>query len=146
MEFEKQVCSLEHSKRFKELGVKQESLWWWHRQKCVKLHQNCDCPKYHLTTKNLLFHSCFATINYDTDFSAFTCAELGKLLPRQIELTHPNDNYWKIVYREPLQIEEGKVRSNTYPVEADTEANARAKMLIYLLENKLIPFQGYTGR
>jgi len=29
MKLENQVCSLEHAKKLKELGVKQENIWWW---------------------------------------------------------------------------------------------------------------------
>ena len=29
MQLEQQVCNLELSKRLKELGAKQDSLWWW---------------------------------------------------------------------------------------------------------------------
>ena len=129
MKLKEQVCNLELSRKLKELGVSQKSYFHWiHWREGVGVggwdvdHQEND--------------------PMSVDFSAFTVAELGEMLPRQIKLTHPRNNYWKIVYREPLQVREGEIRNDTYSVEANNEANARAKLLIYLIENKHIKVGG----
>jgi hypothetical protein len=74
---EKQVVSLELAKRLKELGVKQESLFFW---MSIKDDDGKDCwaVKYGpLET--------FYGIPVDENISAFTVAELGEMLPYCIE-------------------------------------------------------------
>jgi hypothetical protein len=64
MELEKQICSLELAKKLKELGVKQDSLFWWvNGRGRMELHDK----------------------HTDSDsVSAFTVAELGEMLPVKI--------------------------------------------------------------
>lgn len=120
-----QVCSLEHAKKLKELGIKQESLFYW---------TICG-PIYRSEMPFLL----------DNNYSAFTVAELCELLPPIFEkqdkdvcgpfnleirkYNHiftvnyydPDDQWWKECETEDVKL-----------------ADALAKMLIYLLENNLI--------
>jgi len=140
MKLEEQVCGLELAKRLKELGIEQNSYWYWAE---VNL---CDLNKkdYFLVDKSY---------KLNIISSAFTVAELGEILP--ITVTDPplpkNANPWEydkttywIVnrvgdeYNKPVS-ECGHPEQKFHKAfEADTEANARAKMLIYLLENKFI--------
>lgn len=129
MKLELQVVSLKLSKHLKELGVKQESLFWWQNYRAInapwELNDKCD-----------------SDMPDGFQCSAFTVAELGEMLPARISLKNdrftvefqtikfPNkwvSGYWMV---EGLTWQFAK--------EADTEANARAEVLIYLLENKLI--------
>ena len=112
---EKQVTSLEPSKRLKELGVKQDSLWHWN---------------IYITSKPYLsggkqFEDELATdgtyIQYSV--SAFTVAELGEMLPDGYHSSRMDD----VWYCEDVHV-----------TKAETEANARAKMLTWLIENKLV--------
>lgn len=109
MELEKQVVSLELAKKLEELGVKQESLFYWRRHKVkgmvIEYGRN-DLDEY-LT-------------------AAFTVAELGEMLPDRTRTDKRDGSSW--VSCEEL----------VKPEIADTEADARAKMLIYLIENGLI--------
>ena len=131
MELEKQVVSLDLSKKLKELGVKQESLFYWHR--------SYDPFKQQENEPYVLF----APNNKakEIDFSAYTVAELGELLPscsrfqdgKVWDLAIASEpEVWEVMYH-------SVVREETLNIFIDrSEANARAKMLIYLLENKLI--------
>ena len=119
MELEKQVCNLELSKKLKELGVKQESLFYYLQyadQKPLIVGHNDASPGW-------------------SNYSAFTVAELGEMLPekaciRTVKLVeewccdyHPKNS--KFNFPEHREV-------------SNIEADARAKMLVYLLENKLI--------
>ncbi len=67
-------------------------------------------------------------------YPAFSVAELGEMLPKQYY------SYRYPIYSDGvLQGFEWECHNEITPGQkADTEADARAKMLIYLLENKLI--------
>lgn len=125
-----QVTSLEVSKKICELGVKQESLFWW-KDFGGDIGQGIE-------------HRYFCdTIDFVNGCSAFTVAELGEMLPTEIyhggshTLTH-----WKVglpsypSYQTAYVHDDSDERFGTQ--EASTEADARGKMLIYLFENKLI--------
>ena len=114
MKLDDQVCSLELAKRLKELGVKQESAFYWVRSKTMPAFdwQMCYGP----------FHGSAETI------SAFTVAELGEVLPH----THTSfkSELGHFVCHDPKSI---------YGLaKAATEADARAKMLIYLIEQGIV--------
>lgn len=123
MNLEKQVCSLELAKKLKELGMKQESYF------CYVNTKQGGEP--HFLTRNVSF---MREKNY---YSAFTVAELGEIMKGKGMGTSAYSEMWKKWW-----VSGGKwiVEKQKYEttIEADTEADARAKMLIYLLENKLI--------
>lgn len=121
MEIKDQVCSLELSKRLKELGCKQESLWYWFQfrdyEPRLKFHSDIDGTGGEWNTPH---------------YSAFTVAELGIALAD-----------WQIVTRKINKTEwscycVAKFAHTPEDQFANTEVNARAKMLIYLLEKKLM--------
>ena len=124
MTLESQVCSLELAKRLKELGVKQESVHYW-----------CDPSDGNKRGIGFIRDN---HVGYKVYCSAFTVAELGEMLPIGAEsyktdprlAVHKNGKWQTNVYVNTLV---NRVREF-----ADTEADARAKTLVYLLENKLI--------
>jgi hypothetical protein len=119
MKLEQQVTSLEISKRLKELGVKQESLFDW---------VDIDDNEYLLMgRKQKEFDEMDTGGKYEC-ISAFTVAELGEMLLEGID-------YYKMNGKYHSWYETG---DNGQMFIENTEANARGKMLIYLLENKLI--------
>lgn len=120
MQLEQQVCSLELAKRLKELGVSQESLFGWNKtiSGYVKLESS--------THDRRQFENVFGSVIEYT--SAFTVAELGEMLPEN-HITMKKFGVWQ-----------GRKTGEDFKLisECDTEADSRAKMLIYLLENKII--------
>lgn len=137
MRLEKQVCSLELAKKLKELGVKQNS------------HFIYDSVwgAVEISSWEIRHTSKYAQPKPEETFSAFTVAELGEMLPLVIkeyyELSIRHVYYqekgWAIQY---VDDEDSIFSINEIQAwfESDTEADARAKMLIYLIENNLISF------
>lgn len=130
------VCDLEYSIKLKELGEPQEGLWYW-----TKFFKESDFS-FSIVSK-ALSSKCYEC------YLAYTVAELGERLPRFIgyydlpwleirkeENFKTKKIYWVVAYKEYISCQ--KEPETTIDFEADTEANARAKMKIYLLENKLI--------
>lgn len=109
---EKQVCSLESSQKLEKLKFPQESLFYW-----ISWSDGC---------KKLVWHEQIPTPSDAEIISAYTVAELGEFL---------NFDYmpykWMNLWRLPQPL------SNPSYAQA-YEAEARAKMLIYLAENGLI--------
>lgn len=136
MTLEQQVTSLDLSKRLKELGVKQESVCWW----CER-YQLIEKEKKHIGVRfntNPDFSGTYYSYHHEQDIcSAFTVAELGELLLSQIvnyEYRTREGKYRVWWYGSPKSM----IEQQMHHIDADTEADARAKMLCYLLENKLI--------
>lgn len=113
MQLEKQVCSLELAKKLKELGVKQESHFRWYHASLIP---------WNVVTS----HGFSNEEARERSPSAFTVAELGELLGSNFE-TFFGGRLWYVT-----------MAASGKQWEAETEADARANALIYLLENKLI--------
>ena len=126
MNLENQVTSLELSKQLRELGVKQGKFVWWNTwgNKLGNL---------------LLPIQRVGGLKDMTPYlvSAFTVAELGEMLPFFVNkdhvwagqlmcVRHPHD--WMVSY--------GTMKEAWIKESADTEADARAKMLIHLIKEK----------
>jgi hypothetical protein len=142
MKLEDQVTNFEISKQIKELGVEQYSQFYWVKSKaeiwhlCIYMRLSGNC----YDIKNMQM------VNKTNDIiiSAFTATELGELLPRalvkderiyylKIDKDFRNDVLeWNIWY---------KCGDSYYHEVEKTEANARGKMLIMLLENNLITLE-----
>lgn len=141
MNLSEQVVSLELAKRLKELGVKQEDAIFYHAHGAVlgapvrsreSLQENWDEGTWAEWLKE---------VNGGEVYAAFTVAELGEMLPSfipqgfkgQYDLLCEKDSgtTWRVAYIRAEQ-------RNLHEEYADTEADARAAMLIYLIENKLI--------
>ena len=118
MKLEDQVTNLELSKKLKKLGVKQESVFWWEHITEMATASGVQKANYWRITDGA-FRRGFVP--------AFTPAELGEKLP---DLAY---SYKKS--KDDFVCEYIKYKLVEY---AKTEANVRAKMLIYLIENKLL--------
>jgi len=131
MKIESQVVSIELARELKSLGVKQESLFWWGEYEDLNPIIENARPK------------------LGNSYSAFTVAELGEMLPYQIELdgkyyclcsTKDRDVDWLVFYRE---FGDGDIP--VVPKYDKSEANARAAMLCYLIKQGIVKPEG-VGR
>lgn len=126
------VTSLELSKKLKDLGVKQESAFYW-------VSQTIPSQDYNFEVQTKEYSEEWGMVKH----SAFLSCELGEMLPDEVEIKE--ESYFMeygIAFRGGWQI---YLRQNgstgyqeRYSFEAETEAEARGKMLVYLLENNLI--------
>ena len=136
MKPEEKVSSLELSKKLKELGVKQESSFYW--------IENKESKNVLLAFKTLIgFYtgegSGFADSRIESCniYSAFTVSELGEILPMEIkrnyyfETTRMAFANWLCGYYKDH-------KKYYYQVLGKTESDARANMLRFLIENNLI--------
>lgn len=141
MELKQQCVSLELAKKLKELGVKQESLFYWKFSNgMLEKVSNIDIDTELVYGKQPQKPKTLGT--WDT-CSAFTVAELGEMLPTHINkekekfYLHCTGSKglkeWYVFY-----MSEEDYNPHLCSFLADTEVDARAKCLIYLLENNLI--------
>ena len=149
MKINQQTSNLELSKKLEKLGMKQESHWYWESYYLPEItrdrHNNIIDSKYirYIGDKRPVIRSGFLTSKLKY-YSAFTVAELGEMLPMKIETV--DDEGWIYMskagngYTVGYGFAQGQGITWLHGLlfDADTEADARAKMLIYLLENKLI--------
>lgn len=129
MQLESQVASLELCRKLKELRVEQKSYFSWYAFENplnnIFKEDDLDEDMWRIGTSR----DC-SKGGADWVYSAFTVAELGELLP-QGHYTYRADNGW---YVPPLN----KIKDWNEEYPCETEADARAKLLIHLLENGLI--------
>jgi len=138
MKLEDQVCSLKLSKKLKELGVEQKSNWYWVHHTAFTFEQK---PKL-AEGWNLIYKDKMSPYR-EMVFSTFTVAELGEMLPIDIVsgLTS-NSSVGGYGCLDLIEFGSAACHHKSEMMKkpefiAKTEANARAKMLIYLLENNL---------
>ena len=140
MTIEQFCTSLEISKQLKEAGYPQESLFTWIQ---------CEEPdEFSLEkTEHAIELIKFDGIRDDTGtfheiFAAPTASELGEQLPNEIiisEKTHWFLTTWKRQSGEIAIKYKANEKPDYCPVKiGKTEANARAKMWIYLKQNNLL--------
>lgn len=138
MKLEKQVVSLELSKKLKSLGVKQESLFKWNVPN-EKQGEEYDYPKNELKPR-LFSHDEWERYTEDyippegEMYSAYTVAELGEMF-EPIRRGQFERAYCDFMALTPSQVEADKYLMAHNLM---TDSNIAAGMLIYLLENKLI--------
>ena len=125
MNIKDQICTLDQAKRLRELGITHEGYFL-------------------LNEKGEPFESWIVEGNEDRFYSAFTVAELGAMLPNNIVVESYRMHFHCIKQGQnesvPIySVTYGKYEDNDVPVlDGHNEAELRAMLLIYLIENKLI--------
>lgn len=131
MNLENQVVSLELSKKMKTLGFEQDSEWYWDKD------------------GNLASMDYYSRFQDKKLYSAFTVGELGEMLPDEIEMTVNGEELiyvlrcmktlsgqWLIQYAD--YTDHNQDSDELHCSQEKNEANARAKMWLYLKENNLL--------
>lgn len=134
MNLQDQVCTLEQAKRLKELGVKQDG-----RDQWIDFVKDFVGSGPYLSTFER-----YKTGGNVITYSAFNVAELGEMLPFENEV---NKAFFYSGFNTDLGVWEcqhvgwrrGELhdRKLLHKVTGNSEAQARAEMLIYLIENNL---------
>lgn len=138
MKLENQVTNLEISKRLKELGIPQCSYFkWtdWHNG-VLNFGQPSENfrGEWHVVTTPVWLD--------ETVVSAFTCAELGEMLPEEAAtFSYREECYKSWMCKLHVKGDWSRYRKLT---EASSMADAMGKMLIYLIENGLCPSPSKT--
>lgn len=144
MNIESQVTSLELSKKLKELGVKQESLWYWTRIKISLNKKIMESEEFTISCKENYDHIGYDSVyvtgcsecNYGDKiseiYSAFTASELLELLPENYKFVKQSDQ-WHVITNGCL-----KCTLEDTLTFCENLSNACAKMLIHLIENNLL--------
>lgn len=122
MKLTDQVVSLELAKKLKELGVKQESLFSW---------RNFKNPKLKIEPDIVYLPGNIAT-TVDTFFAAYTVAELGEVLGRAT-----SGDLLK-AYGHAFNLVDVQMITTNGLQYCLVKPDIAGKMLIYLLENKLV--------
>lgn len=139
MKLHEQVCTKEQSRRLAQLGIKQESEFYYTGTYGLK-HVSAPAS---WGMEETIGEYVSENINYPAYeiFSAFTVAELGELLPERVL----DDGKWQFIDCEHFKSTLGyrcwiSSARTQYALQDNykTEAEARAAMIIYLLENGLL--------
>lgn len=149
MNLEDQCISLELAKKLKELGVRQESLFFRFGDKGF---QYLFCKYYEQ-------YSPHVNLNIEDGYSSFTIAELFEIIPAFIDLksNEPFNDFWfKLQKRKVYNIQyivnyecgtqsinesgclSDPIKLFSHNIYDENLANCLAKVLIHLIENKLI--------
>lgn len=135
MKFENRFCRLELAKKLEKLGVKQDSLFWWKQDKYS------TNPNYGEAGWNNPQESMPWTIEFGSqpsklsgnrvlfEYSAFTSAELGELLPYHLK------NYGFLSFLKLDDKNYATEYSKSTAFVSESEADCRAQMLIWLIES-----------
>ncbi|HMG15027.1 MAG TPA: hypothetical protein VK590_06255 [Saprospiraceae bacterium] len=161
MKPEEQVVSLELSKRLKELGVKQESLFYWIKSYEFKELNYNSYDLLYIKNEDFIYST---SLDADIMYSAFTTSELLALLPYSVDIKiNEPFNFFRFqmiksfvvkdeslkpifvyivnYYCNSTEIEGENAwlrRSLTNNFHDENPSNALAKMLIFLIENNLV--------
>ncbi len=142
MNLESKVCALEYARKLKELNVKQDGYFSWYafENPLSQIYKESDVDEDRWRIG--ITRDC-SKGGADWVYSAYTSAELGEMLP-------PNINDWGLCIDASSCVTDDGIKSMWSIAYADYDkkmfnelsdlnlANAMAKMLIYLIENGLM--------
>jgi len=145
---EDHVTNLELSQKLKELGVKQDAFWSWY-----EAIDRDDTPRLNRTDENCPT-CCLPKQSFEEKYSAFLASELGERLPNFVSISlcgggrHAERADYLVCESQSIRetwirrVERGLPNADEgwkWHDERDKKlSDALAKMLIYLIENKLL--------
>jgi hypothetical protein len=162
MELKNQVCSLELAKRLKELGVKQESVWAWYEgtmKPWIWISQSFDkveappASEWRSQAAAFTVAELGEMLPWHLRFTKRQWMLLHVPEKKLKKMLDPDEERDFILIQHCSVWKDNSKRHSCYFMEDDnagmcifnqtgndalTEADARAKMLIYLIENKLV--------
>jgi hypothetical protein len=134
-----QVCTFEQAKKLRKLGDNIDSIWSWVTPYCLNLdNSNINHYPYSDGDEEEEKIAAWLLQNAESRFPAYTVAELGELLiangceKMPIPFGADAANNWRHLF---LATEKADKYGNKY-IYYPTEAQARAALLIHILENK----------
>jgi hypothetical protein len=133
MKIENQVCTLEQAVKFKELGIKQDSHFFWVDRK---------------EKSKLVYAKSVEFLNSLPIFAAFLTAELSVLIGNKYtlsETTKHKEDCKRWICGDIIGVEDGDYDYNNCSF-GSTEAECRGNMLIHLIENKLVDVEACNKR
>lgn len=132
MKLEDQVVSLELAKRLKELGVKQESYFFWQINGLwndnISLRNKGDLGSSYVIDGQ----------DKQQTYAAFTVAELGEIIGCIYDAACFSQRMLEIWICSYAEKDEEGVLIIQHEERQNTEANARAKMLCHLIEKGIV--------
>lgn len=130
MKIESMVCTLEQSKILEKLGIEQECRNWYYE---YKIHGGTDIRLDYVPA----FHE---IVN---QWAAWGVAELGVMMP-EWHFSYPRLEGFASYKNENglFVVADGTVNGQNY----DTEAECRAALVIYLIENNILSIQTCNSR
>lgn len=164
MKLENQVCTAEQAKRLNELGVYGESLHKWHKLKFPanedafsKHRANCLITETNDNIDRFIMHYIdYEAAQYhwsegthdggqdhsrceidDDGYPAFNVAELGAILPNEGYYVYTGYDCKSSIIKFDNKVGFNPKYESVKSAIMETEAQSRAALLIYLLENKL---------
>jgi len=120
MNIEDQVVSLEIAKKLKDLGFKQDSLFYWIKVKNIEVYG-----------VSYVINICGTNLEFEKIYSAFTASELGELLPLWFDCAKRETQDWTCRFFD----KSSNLHHHSF---AATMVDAMAKMLIFLIESGLM--------
>lgn len=145
MDLSKQCCTAAQAKKLRELGITQTGLFTWLFDIMNETHKlsGQTVEAIELQVKSDPHSWAWKTIAEKGIYSAFTCAELGALLPK--DFGNNDGHMWSYYHRHNWKGESvGYTAFGVEPIEQEWfeyEAEARADMLIKLLETGKVTAQ-----
>jgi len=160
MKIEEQVCTLEQAKKLKELGVTYTDANYCYLENSgggiefgdVGFMFQHHCDDYQISVHPQGFDESFK----EQSWPAFTVAELGVMLPHRYQSQRLDENtinlhkftHWCIDtdFNSECEVCSECATNIVHEAKGNSEAEARAAMLIYLLENNLITPEEVNNR
>lgn len=133
MKLENQVCTLEQAKKLKELGIDQETEFYFRMGKIWHFREVTDWPN-----QEQLYDLIQSGAEGERIFAAYTVAELGEMLPIGFySVACADHSDWLCDNQNYATANIGASKN---------EAECRAAMLIHLIESKLITVEEINNR